>query len=65
MKRLINILLLLCAISAGLSAQTDRKEVRAGNRKFGIVVLYYSRSRRRERKQRKPCKHFSFAVIIL
>ena len=34
MKRLINILLLLCAISAGLSAQTDRKEVRAGNRKF-------------------------------
>ena len=34
MKRLINILLLLCAVSAGLSAQTDRKEVRAGNRKF-------------------------------
>ena len=34
MKRLINILLLLCAVSAGLSAQTDRREVRAGNRKF-------------------------------
>ena len=34
MKRLMNILLLLCAVSAGLSAQTDRREVRAGNRKF-------------------------------
>ena len=34
MKRLINILLLLCATSLALSAQIDRREVRAGNRKF-------------------------------
>ena len=34
MKRLINILLLLCAVSVSLGAQTDRREVRAGNRKF-------------------------------
>ncbi|MBO4671214.1 MAG: tetratricopeptide repeat protein [Bacteroidales bacterium] len=34
MKRLINILLLLCAVSVALGAQTDRREVRAGNRKF-------------------------------
>ena len=34
MKRLINILLLLCITSLALSAQIDRREVRAGNRKF-------------------------------
>ena len=34
MKRMICILLLLCAATAALSAQTDRREVRAGNRKF-------------------------------
>ena len=34
MKRLIYTILLLLAASAVLSAQTDRREVRAGNRKF-------------------------------
>lgn len=34
MKRLINILLLLCVTSLALSAQIDRREVRTGNRKF-------------------------------
>lgn len=34
MKRLIYTMLLLLAASAALSAQTDRREVRAGNRKF-------------------------------
>ncbi|MBO6169845.1 MAG: tetratricopeptide repeat protein [Bacteroidales bacterium] len=34
MKRLIYTILLLCAVSATLGAQTDRREVRAGNRKF-------------------------------
>ena len=34
MKRLIYTMLLLLAASAALSAQTDRREVRAGNRRF-------------------------------
>ena len=34
MKRLIYTVLLLLAVPAALQAQTDRREVRAGNRKF-------------------------------